>query len=196
MPGRMRTNEDGGTTMENEKKNAARFLKREWEKLSEQEKKVIEMFTKRSHVSRNVHAEARGYRTLGERVADSVAAFGGSWTFIFIFVGVLVAWVVLNSLILLGNAFDPFPYILLNLFLSMIAALQAPVIMMSQNRQAAIDRLNAEHDYEINLKAELEIAAVREKIDELHEAKWNELIALQREQLELLRRLAGDDVLK
>lgn len=182
--------------MENEKKNAARFLKREWEKLSEQEKKVIEMFTKRSHVSRNVHAEARGYRTLGERVADSVAAFGGSWTFIFIFVGVLVAWVVLNSTMVERRPIDPFPYILLNLFLSMIAALQAPVIMMSQNRQAAIDRLNAEHDYEINLKAELEIAAVREKIDELHEAKWNELIALQREQLELLRRLAGDDGLK
>lgn len=179
--------------MENEKKNAARFLKREWEKLSEQEKKVIELFTKRSHVSRNVHAEAHGERSFGERVADSVAAFGGSWTFIFIFVGVLLAWVFVNSVLLLGRAFDPYPYILLNLFLSMIAALQAPVIMMSQNRQAAIDRLNAEHDYEINLKAELEIAAVREKIDELHKDKWDELIALQREQLEILRGLAGTE---
>lgn len=182
--------------MENGKKNAARFLNREWERLSEQEKKVIDLFTKRSQVSRNVHAEAHGDRTTGERVADAVAAFGGSWTFILIFGGVLIAWVIVNSLWLAARAFDHFPYILLNLFLSMIAALQAPVIMMSQNRQAAIDRRNAEHDYEINLKAELEIAAVREQIDDLHEAMWNELIALQREQLILLRRIAGEDVSK
>ena len=118
-------------------------------------------------VSRNVNREFEGRLTFCSGVADRVATFGGSWTFIIIFAAVLIAWVVINSIILArrNEAFDPYPYILLNLFLSMLAALQAPVIMMSQNRQAAKDRLDAAHDYEVNLKAELEVIGMQEKLD-------------------------------
>jgi uncharacterized membrane protein len=110
---------------------------------------------------------------------------------------VLFAWVVLNSVLLASRdaAFDPYPYILLNLFLSMLAAIQAPIILMSQNRQSVKDRLNAAHDYEVNLKAELEILSLHEKLDELDElrdSKWTELITLQQEQLNLLTQLAKE----
>ena len=100
----------------------------------------------------------------------------------------MIAWVGLNSFILVryDNNFDPYPYILLNLFLSMLAAIQAPIILMSQNRQADKDRLNAEHDYEVNLKAELEIMLLHEKVDLLREGQWGELLAIQKEQLRLL----------
>jgi len=125
--------------------------------------------------------------TFGQRLADQVAAFGGSWTFILLFFGVMTIWIILN--VAAGQAFDPYPFILLNLVLSMLAALQAPVIMMSQNRQAAKDRLDAQHDYEINLKAEMEIMALDTKMDELRQAQWDELISLQRAQLELLKQL-------
>ena len=125
---------------------------------------------------------------LGQRAADAVATFGGSWTFIAIFAAILIAWVGLNSFILVkyDKNFDPYPYILLNLFLSMLAAIQAPIILMSQNRQADKDRLNAEHDYEVNLKAELEIMLLHEKVDLLREGQWGELLAIQKEQLRLL----------
>lgn len=119
-------------------------------------------------ISRNIHHDVENARTLGERAADQIAAFGGSWIFIGCFAFILLSWVGLNSWVLANKAvFDPYPYILLNLFLSMLAALQAPIIMMSQNRQAAIDRAAAAHDYEINLKAELEIIHLHEKIDQL-----------------------------
>jgi len=124
--------------------------------------------------------------------ADSVASFGGSWTFISIFAAVLVIWIVLNSVILIrysSQTFDPYPYILLNLFLSMLAAIQAPIILMSQNRQAYKDRMNADHDYEVNLKAEIEILALHEKIDSLREKQWGELMEIQQEQIKLLNRL-------
>src|SRR5262249_18641388 len=113
--------------------------------------------------------EAEERMTLGQRVADRVAAFGGSWTFILIFAAVMLVWVVLNTAAVLRHHFDPYPYILLNLFLSMIAAIQAPVIMMSQNRQAAKDRLQADQDYQVNMKAELEVAQLHRKLDHLHE---------------------------
>lgn len=123
----------------------------------------------RTHVSRNVNIEQEERMTLGERVADKVAAFGGSWTFIIIFGAVMVVWVILNTAALFSRHFDPYPYILLNLFLSMIAAIQAPVIMMSQNRQSAKDRLQADQDYEVNLKSELEVAQLHRKLDHLFE---------------------------
>ncbi|HXZ29296.1 MAG TPA: DUF1003 domain-containing protein [Terriglobales bacterium] len=123
----------------------------------------------RTHVTRNLNVEEEERLTLGERIADRVATFGGSWTFIITFAGVLVAWVVTNTVLLALHPFDPYPYILLNLFLSMLAALQAPVIMMSQNRQAAKDRLKADLDYEVNLKAELEVAQLHNKIDRVYE---------------------------
>ena len=175
----------------NEKESALNLLKKEWEVLHSVEKKAIEKLVKRHPISRDTNRDFSDQRTFGEKIADSVAAFGGSWTFIIIFCGILLAWVIVNSYILAnrGNAFDPYPYILLNLFLSMTAALQAPIIMMSQNRQAAKDRLDAAHDYEVNLKAELEILSLHEKIDELKEKKWVELIELQQKQIELLEKL-------
>lgn len=170
---------------------AEKFLRTSYDKLAERDKRVLKHIAERLHISRDTEAEYREHYTLGQRVADKVAAFGGSWTFIGIFAVVLLAWIVLNSWILARRnaAFDPYPYILLNLFLSMIAAMQAPVIMMSQNRQSEKDRLNAAHDYEVNLKAELEIMALHHKLDALREKQWEELIALQREQLELLASL-------
>jgi CRP/FNR family transcriptional regulator, cyclic AMP receptor protein len=123
----------------------------------------------RTRVSRNLNVEEQERMTLGQRVADKVASFGGSWTFISIFAGILLVWILLNTSALLAHHFDPYPYILLNLFLSMIAAVQAPVIMMSQNRQAAKDRLKGDLDYEVNLKAELEVAQLHRKVDNLYE---------------------------
>ncbi|MDL2356768.1 MAG: DUF1003 domain-containing protein [Pseudomonadota bacterium] len=130
----------------------------------------------------------------GQRAADAVAKFGGSWTFIMLFAAVLVVWVLLNSWLLArngGKGFDPYPYILLNLFLSMLASIQAPVILMSQNRQGERDRLDARNDYEINLKAELEIMSLHEKMDALKVRQWEELIALQQEQIRLLGTLCA-----
>lgn len=123
----------------------------------------------RTRVSRNLNVEEQERMTLGQRVADKVASFGGSWPFIFLFGVVMLVWVLLNSTALLSHHFDPYPYILLNLFLSMIAAIQAPVIMMSQNRQASKDRLKGDLDYEVNLKAELEVAQLHRKVDNLYE---------------------------
>ncbi len=123
----------------------------------------------RTHVSRNVNVEEEERMTLGTRVSDKVASFGGSWKFISIFFCFMLVWVSLNTAALFGHHFDPYPYILLNLFLSMVAAIQAPVIMMSQNRQAAKDRLQADLDYQVNLKAELEVAQLHHKLDHLYE---------------------------
>jgi len=123
----------------------------------------------RTRVSRNVNVEAEDRMTLGERIADRVAAFGGSWTFIIIFGVVMFIWVLMNTTALLRDHFDPYPFILLNLFLSMTAAIQAPVIMMSQNRQSSKDRLQSDMDYEVNLKAELEVAQLHRKVDNMYE---------------------------
>jgi uncharacterized membrane protein len=164
------------------------------EEAGESEQRVIERLTKRLHISRNVHQEFEESLTLGQRMADRIAVFGGSWTFILIFLSLLLAWIVLNTVILtrLGKPFDPYPYIFLNLILSMLAALQAPVIMMSQNRYAAKDRLAAEHDYEVNLKSELEILGLHQKVDTLREQQWLELVAMQQEQIRLLSKLVGE----
>ncbi|BBD98002.1 DUF1003 domain-containing protein [Sphingobium amiense] len=124
---------------------------------------------RRAPASRDVYEVFDSGLTFGEKLADRVAAIGGSWTFIMGFGLFLAAWAVLNTVILAKHAFDPFPYIFLNLMLSMLAALQAPVIMMSQNRQAAKDRLEARLDYETNIRAESEIAALHEKVDRLLE---------------------------
>jgi uncharacterized membrane protein len=159
--------------------------------LPEPEQRVIHHYGERRHISRDTNREFEKKLTFGQRLADKVATFGGSWMFIIIFAAILLAWVLLNSFILVrrGDSFDPYPYILLNLFLSMLAAIQAPVILMSQSRQAAKDRVDAAHDYEVNLKAELEILSLHEKLDELSEKKWVELILLQQEQIQLLTQL-------
>lgn len=160
---------------------------------SASEQRVLARLTSRRHISRNAAQEFCDNLTLGQRLADRIAEFGGSWTFILIFMGLLLVWVLLNTLILTryGGAFDAYPFVFLNLILSMLAALQAPVIMMSQNRHAAQDRVAAEHDYEVNLKAELEILALHQKVDTLREQQWRELVAMQREQIALLTRLVA-----
>jgi uncharacterized membrane protein len=167
----------------NLQETALRLLKTEYSSLTAREQRVIQAITNRVHVSRSVNREFDEKLTFGQQLADKVAGFGGSWPFIIIFSVVLTAWIVANSLLLL-RPFDPFPYILLNLFLSMLAAMQAPIIMMSQNRQVAKDRLDAAQDYEINLKAELEIQELQSRLDALQ--------SIQVEQLRLLRQLAAE----
>ena len=172
-----------------------KLFRKKYEQLSEQEKHVAHHFAEKTHIARNVHQDLSEEMTFGQRLADRVASFGGSWTFISLFAAVMFVWILLNSFILIkfgSEAFDPYPYILLNLFLSMLAAIQAPIILMSQNRQAYKDRLSAEHDYEVNLKAELEIMALHEKIDLLREQQWTELISIQQEQLGLMNQLMKD----
>ena len=174
---------------------AQKLFNAEYEKLTKQEKHVAHHITERTPISENVVQDYSEQLTFGQKMADKVASFGGSWMFIIIFMVVLVSWIILNSFILIklsNSSFDPYPYIFLNLILSMLAAIQAPIILMSQNRQAYKDRLNTEHDYEVDLKAELEIIGLHEKIDSLKENQWKELILIQEEQLRLLRQLVED----
>ncbi len=144
--------------------------------LKPHEKRVIEKAVKRLAVSRNINLQMEEELTFGQRLADQVAAVGGSWAFIIGFGLVILGWVAINSVVLMSNAFDPYPYILLNLMLSMLASIQAPVILMSQNRSALHDRLMATHDYEVNLKAEIEIAALHEKLDAIRTTELATLI--------------------
>jgi len=137
-------------------------------------------------LSQNINVEFEQKLTLGERMADRLAEYAGSWRFITGFIVVLVVWVLINSLVLIVRPFDPYPFILLNLVLSCLAAMQAPIIMMSQNRQEAKDRLRSEHDYLINLKAELEIRHLHEKIDHLLMNQWQRLLEIQEIQMELM----------
>ena len=158
-------------------------------RLGHAERKVLARWLQRRHVTEDPNAAfARGL-SLGERAADRIASFGGSWTFVAAFLLTMAAWIVWNRLA--QKPVDPFPFILLNLALSCVAALQAPVIMMSQNRQAAKDRLDAQHDYEVNLKAEMEITALHLKLDELREQQWQRLLDLQARQIALLEELVG-----
>lgn len=156
--------------------------------LAGSERKALERALGRRTIAENPERRRAGQLALGERVADRVAQIGGSWTFISLFCLFLLAWVLVN-LFYARTAFDPYPFIFLNLLLSMVAALQAPVIMMSQNRQAAIDRQMAVHDYEVNLKAEIEIMALHEKMDALRTDQLAALLAKQQEQIDLLTRL-------
>ena len=176
-------------------KVAEKLLGAPYEAMDEHTQKVARHLSERIHISKNTTQDSDSTATFGQRAADAVARFGGSWTFIMLFAVILIAWVALNSFILINynKAFDPYPYILLNLFLSMLASIQAPVILMSQNRQGQKDRLSAEHDYEVNLKAELEIMLLHEKIDLLREGQWSELLNIQKEQLKLLTYLIEKD---
>lgn len=168
---------------------ARRLLQDDIEKLPSDEREVVERFIANRRVSRNIVQEYERSAGLGERVADKVAEVGGSWVFIIAFLLCLLAWMAINTFMLAKSAFDPYPYILLNLCLSCVAAIQAPIIMMSQNRQGVIDRLRAQNDYEVNVKAELEIMQVHEKLNDLRERDWAALVELQNQQIELLRTL-------
>jgi uncharacterized membrane protein len=157
--------------------------------LSALDNEVIESLHQHEILARNIAEQFERKLTFGERLSDQIASFGGSWRFIILFGVVLVLWIILNAALLLNRGFDPYPFILLNLILSCLAAMQAPIIMMSQNRAELRDRLRSENDYKINLKAELEIRHLHEKIDHLLRRQYNRLFEIQQIQVELLEEL-------
>jgi len=157
--------------------------------LTSLEQEVVDSLQQHEVLSANIDARFERGWTLGERLADRIAAFGGSWTFLICFGVFITLWIASNTLLLFGRPIDPYPYILLNLVLSCVAAVQAPVIMMSQNRQEAKDRLRSQHDYQVNLKAELEIRHLHEKVDHLLSHQWERLVEIQEIQLELLNEI-------
>jgi uncharacterized membrane protein len=157
--------------------------------LSVLDNEVIESLHQHEILASNIEEQFERKLTFGERLSDQIASFGGSWRFIILFGVVLVLWIVLNAALLLNRGFDPYPFILLNLILSCLAAMPAPIIMMSQNRAELRDRLRSENDYKINLKAELEIRHLHEKIDHLLRRQYNRLFEIQQIQVELLEEL-------
>jgi uncharacterized membrane protein len=158
-----------------------------------EQRRVLESIAARQPLSRDADEIASEESGFWDRLADHVAAVGGSWPFIFGFFALLLTWMVLNTDVLShwNMAFDPYPYIFLNLMLSMLAAIQAPIIMMSQNRAAQKDRIAAQHDFEVNLRAELEILSLHEKIDRLQQEDLRQVIAHQQRQIELLAHLTS-----
>ena len=168
------------------------LLEQERGELTALDREVIESLETGQILARHLDDSRSDKLTFGERMADGVATFGGSWTFIILFVSVLTFWIVLNVIGLMRTPFDPYPFILLNLVLSCIAALQAPVIMMSQRRQETKDRIRGENDYRVNLKAELEIRQLHEKIDHQLAHQWQKLVEMQQIQIELLEERNGD----
>jgi len=153
------------------------------------ESQVVQAFRTEDLVSENINEAFDQERRPGQRLADSIAAFGGSWAFILGFLAVLAIWIAINGSQILRHPFDPYPFILLNLVLSCLAAIQAPVILMSQNRQASKDRMHAENDFRTNLKAELEVRMLHEKLDHLLQHAWQRLLEIQQLQLDLMQEL-------
>jgi uncharacterized membrane protein len=162
------------------------FLGKQLKELTVLEKTVLESVTDKTTISDKVEDEEKTVSTFGQKLADHVAAFGGSWTFILFFVFFIVVWISTNVFWMTNKGFDPYPFILLNLILSCIAAMQAPVIMMSQNRQEEKDRERAKKDYMINLKSELEIRMLHEKIDHLIIHQQQELLEIQKVQIDMM----------
>jgi len=162
------------------------LLEAEKGELTDLELEVLQGLREHEILARNPEINLAATLSLGQRLADRIAAFGGSWSFIALFAACLFFWMFSNSYILIAHPFDPYPYILLNLVLSTLAAIQAPVIMMSQNRQEARDRYRAIHDYQVNLKAELEIRQLHQKIDHLLSRQWERLVEIQEIQMELI----------
>ncbi len=158
--------------------------------LSALDQEVIESLEQHEILSSDISKQFEKKLTFGERLSDHIASFGGSWRFIILFGAVLFGWIIVNAILLLNRGFDPYPFILLNLILSCLAAIQAPIIMMSQNRAEARDRLRAENDYKVNLKAELEIRHLHEKIDHLLRRQYNRLFEIQQIQIELLEEIS------
>jgi uncharacterized membrane protein len=175
----------------NRTETARKFLKKELEKLSEDERHIVERFIKRDRVARNVAHEFEAQRTIGERISDKVAEVMGSWKFIIIQSTILAFWVVLNVTAYIYH-WDPYPFILLNLALSFQAAYAAPIIMMSQNRQSEKDRMQSKNDYEVDMKAEMEILQLHEKFNELRDSYWADLVRMQQQQIEMLERIVSE----
>ncbi len=157
--------------------------------LSRLEEETAKSLRENDTMARDIERMFLKQATFGEKIADQVASFGGSWKFISLFGTLLVIWILVN-IALLGRPFDPYPFILLNLILSCLAAIQAPIIMMSQNRQEAKDRLRSENDYRVNLKAELEIRHLHDKLDLLLHSQWEKLMEIQAIQTEMMEELA------
>jgi uncharacterized membrane protein len=167
------------------------LLEAERGELTALDNEVLESLRQQEILTRNPEVDLQTGSTLGQRLADRVAAFGGSWRFIILFAVVLFLWIGVNSVALIVRPFDPYPFIFLNLILSCLAAIQAPVIMMSQIRQEARDRLHAMHDYQVNLKAELEIRHLHQKLDHLLSHQWERLVEIQEIQMELINEQRG-----
>lgn len=166
------------------------LLESEKGEITSLEEEVLHSIRDHELLAKNVDTEFEQKWTFGERLADRIAAFGGSWRFLIFFGIFITAWIALNAVVLFLRPLDPFPFILLNLLLSCLAAIQAPVIMMSQNRQEAKDRLRSQHDYQVNLKAELEIRHLHDKMDHLLSHQWNRLAEIQEIQLDLLSEIS------
>jgi uncharacterized membrane protein len=166
------------------------LLESEKGELTTLEEDVVESLRNHEVLAKNVEADVGTHWTFGERLADKIATFGGSWAFLICFGAFIAVWIGVNSFAVIANPADPYPFILLNLVLSCLAAIQAPVIMMSQRRQEAKDRVRSQHDYQVNLKAELEIRHLHDKIDHLLSHQWDRLVAIQEVQLELLAEIS------
>lgn len=166
------------------------LLKSEKGEVTDLEFEVIKSMEQHELITRNVENKLDQHWTLGERLADKIATFGGSWAFLICFAIFIAIWIVVNTVVMITHPADPYPFILLNLILSCLAAIQAPVIMMSQNRQEAKDRLRSQNDYKINLKAELEIQHLDEKLDHLLMHQWERLTQIQEIQLDLLSEMS------
>lgn len=167
------------------------LLEQEKGEVEQLEEEVLKSLQDQELLSTNIEQSFEEGLSFGERVSDKMASFGGSWPFIFIFFIVIVVWMVVNTMILSSRSFDPYPFILLNLVLSCLAAIQAPIIMMSQNRQEDRDRRRGINDYQVNLKAELEIRQLHQKIDHLISHQWERLAEIQEIQVELMNELKG-----
>jgi uncharacterized membrane protein len=167
------------------------LLREDRGELSSLEQAVVASLARDEPLASDTDAEFEQTLTFGQRLADRIADFGGSWTFLSSFAGFILLWMFINSVLLVVRPFDPYPFILLNLCLSCLAAVQAPIIMMSQNRQEARDRLQAQNDYRVNLKAEMEIRHLHEKLDHLIEHQWERLLEIQEIQVELMNDLAA-----
>jgi uncharacterized membrane protein len=166
------------------------ILETEKGELSILEKEVMKSLKNHEFLSKNINIEFDRRLTFGEHIADRLTDFAGSWKFISIFLITIFIWMIINSIVVFIKPFDPYPFILLNLVLSCLAAIQAPIILMSQNRQEARDRLQAEYDYRVNLKAELEVRQLHEKIDHLLMYQWQRLLEIQEIQMDMLEEIA------
>jgi len=155
------------------------------------EEEVVQSLREQETVAKDINKEYKERLTVGERMSDRLAAYGGSWRFILTFISILAIWILLNTLFLLRRPFDPYPFIFLNLILSCLAALQAPIILMSQNRQDTRDRLRSEYDYRVNLKAELEVRYLHQKLDHFLKKEWQTLLEIQEIQIDLMNELSG-----
>lgn len=168
-----------------------KWLKRQVDALTHSQRRVLQSSVERQPITRNTNDTLAERLSFGDRLADTVARFGGSWSFILGFLAFLLIWAITNAFLLGRDAFDPYPFIFLNLVLSMLAALQAPIIMMAQNRQAEHDRIDALHDYEVNLKAEIEIMALHDKLDQMRNDQLVAILARIEVLAESIQRLEG-----